>query len=90
MRPQRPPLCGQLAVWQGLIGLYFLYTPPEFETSDWGALVTGLLTQRGLFTRDSESFGGFLWGPVVNVGVAFGPQTLSLETENPGLGMRAA
>ena len=53
-----------------------------FETSDRGAVVTGLLTQRGLFTRDSESFGRFLWGPVVNVGVTFGPQPLSLEPES--------
>ena len=36
----------------------------------------------GLFTRDFESFGGILRGPVVNVGVTFGPQTLSLEPEN--------
>ena len=52
-----------------------------FEPSDWGAVVTGLLNPRGLFTRESESFGGFLWGPVVTVGVVFGPQVLSLEPE---------
>ncbi|MFC1573481.1 hypothetical protein ACFL6M_07795, partial [Candidatus Eisenbacteria bacterium] len=56
--------------------------PSRFETSDWGPVVTGLLTQRGLFTRDFESFGRILRGPVVNVGVTFGPQTFSLERES--------
>ena len=44
--------------------------------------MTGVLTQRGLFNGESESFGGFLWGPVATVGVAFGPQTYLLETES--------
>ena len=50
----------------------------------WGALVTPLLTQRGVLNGDSESLGAFLWGPLVTPGVTTGPQSLSLETENFG------
>ena len=82
MRPQRPPLGGRLAVWLESIPLYCINTPPEFETSDWGAVVTGLLTQRGLFTRDLESFGAVVWGPIGNPTFTTGPQALSLEPEN--------
>ncbi len=53
----------------------------KFESTSWVPVVTGLLTERGLLIRDSESFGGVLWGPVVNVAFPTGPRSLSLEPE---------
>jgi len=47
----------------------------------WPAVVTVALTQRGLFTRESESFGAVLWGPVVNPAFTTDSQSLSLEPE---------
>ena len=48
------------------------------------AVVTGVLNPRGLLNRDSESFGPFLWPPVVTPTFPFGPQRLSLEPEKIG------
>jgi hypothetical protein len=48
----------------------------------WVALVTPVLTQRGLLNGDSESFRVIFRGPLVNPGVTTGPQSLSLETGN--------
>jgi len=62
----------------------------EFAASVWGPVVTGALTQRGLFTRELESFGRLFWGPVATVGVGFGPQSFSRETENLRLETKAA
>ena len=53
----------------------------KFESPDSGPVVTGLLTQRGLLIRDSESFGGVLWGPIVNLAFPTGPRSLSFEPE---------
>ena len=53
-----------------------------------GPVVKGLLTQRGLFTREFESFGAVLWGPVVKVGFTFGPQMIYLETESVAVGWK--
>ena len=49
-----------------------------------GAVVTGVLTQRGLLNRETESFGAVSWGPVVTPTFPTGPQTLSLEPESAG------
>lgn len=57
---------------------------PEFATSDWGAVVTGLLTPRGLLTGERESFRAVVWAAVVTVGVTTGPQALSREPEKSG------
>ena len=43
---------------------------------------TRLLTQRGLFNRESESFSGDFRGAGATPTVAFAPQSLSLEPEN--------
>ena len=62
----------------------------KFKTSVWGAVIKVLLTQRGLLNRESESFGGVFYGPVVNPAFTIGPQMLSLETENAGREAREA
>jgi hypothetical protein len=51
------------------------------DTKSMPAKPTGLLTQRGVLTRDLEIFGESLWGPVATFKVAFGPYGVSLETE---------
>ena len=48
----------------------------------WAPPVTGLLTQRGLLIRDSESLGVVFWKPVVKVEFPSATQSLSLEPEN--------
>ena len=68
----------------GRRSLYCLLTPPEFETSDWGAVVNGSLTGRGLLTRDSESSSAVLRGPAGTVAFPLGPRSLSHETGNAG------
>ena len=52
------------------------------KPSFWVPNVTGLLNLRGMLNRESESFSAILWGPVVNMGVTFEPQTVAVETEN--------
>ena len=60
--------------------------PDEHRSSKprlWGAVVTGVLTGRGLLNGESESFRAVLRRAVVTVGVPTGTQSLSRETENP-------
>ena len=86
MCPQRPSPGDRRAVWRVKVAVvYLLLTRWKFKTSGWGPNATGLLTGRGLLTRESESSRRDFWAPRGNVYVSFRtPENGSRNFRAPG------